>query len=368
VTASVRLPSGAGAPQNRATPEVSAIVVNHRSAAECAECVRSLRSGFERDGISGEIVLVDCGSGAEEVERLARLAADVFLPLADNRGYSGGLNAGLARSRAEKLLLCNADVVFFPGAVRALASALEDPAVGAAAPRACWDEEDRLWLPAGEAPGFLSELLQLLAGRFPGLDDWRFAAFAREALRLWRSGGRARHLVGAVLAARREVFDRVGRFDERFLFEHEETEWEDRLRRDGLELRFVPAARIRHLWAVSASRSPESAGRREASRRIYREKRYGRLGRRMLDWAGAMDRKGPVPPAIALPALAARSGAWVAFSPNRSCVPFAGSPLTGDFRLPEEVAAGLAAGTWYLRVFGEEDGRPIETLAWEKGA
>jgi GT2 family glycosyltransferase len=97
------------------TPSVSAIIVNHRSAAESADCVASLRRAFAGEGVGGEIVLVDCGSGPEEVARLSAIAADVFLPLPENRGYSGGINAGLARARGARLVLSNADVVFEPG-------------------------------------------------------------------------------------------------------------------------------------------------------------------------------------------------------------------------------------------------------------
>jgi N-acetylglucosaminyl-diphospho-decaprenol L-rhamnosyltransferase len=350
------------------TPEVSAVIVNHRSAAECAECVRSLRDAFEREAVRGEIVLVDCASGAAEVGRLACLEADVFLPLPDNRGYSGGINAGLARAQADKLLLCNADVVFLPGALTALSRTLEEPAVGAAAPLACWDAEGKLLLPPGDPPGFFSDLLRLSAGRWPGLDACRFAAYACEALRLWRSGGPARHLIGAVLAARREVFDRVGRFDERFPFEYEETEWEERVRHESLELRFVVGARIRHLWAVSASRNAEAERRRQASRRFYRELRYGRLGRRALDLAGARARPVPAGRSIPEPAVPARPGAWLAFSPSPARFPFAGFSLSSDFRLPPELAARLSAGPWFLCVFREEDGWPLETFVWEKPA
>src|SRR5262249_4647384 len=134
-----REPRPGGGAEPAMTPDVSVIVVNHRSAGESAACLVSAREAFAREAIAGEVVLVDCGSGADEVARLAALAADVFLPLPENRGYAGGLNAGLARARGKILLLCNADVVFLPGAMRALAAAAGEPGVGAAAPLAFWD-------------------------------------------------------------------------------------------------------------------------------------------------------------------------------------------------------------------------------------
>ncbi|MDQ5859136.1 MAG: glycosyltransferase, partial [Acidobacteriota bacterium] len=250
-------------------PDVTAVVVNHLSAAEALGCVRSLTEGFRHEGLAGEIVLVDCGSEPDETNRLADAGADVLLALDENRGYSGGVNAGLARASSSRLLLCNADVVFRPGSLRPLLEAADEPGVGAAAPLAYWDAADQIRLPPGFASGFLSDLAQLSAGRSPERDATRFAAFALETLALWDRGGTARHLTGAVLAVHRRTFDRVGRFDERFPFEYEETEWEDRVRAAGLTLRFVPPSRVRHLWGTSAAASADAAARRAASRRLY---------------------------------------------------------------------------------------------------
>ena len=336
-------------------PEVSAIVVNHRSAAEARGCVASLREAFTREGLSGEIVLVDCASGRAETHALESLQADQNVFLDDNRGYSGGVNAGMARARSQRLLLANADVVVLPGAVTALLDEIEDPGVGAAAPLCVWDSTGRLRLPADAGTGFLGEL-----------GARRFAPFARRTLSLWEQGGDAEHLVGAVLAARRDVFDRVGRFDERFLFEYEETEWEERVRRAGLRLRFSPRARARHLFARSANRNPETERRREVSRRLYRGRRYGALGRAILESAGERRSAGRSVSRLSEPAVPARPGAWLAVSTNPSLIPFAGTPLSADFRLPDEVLESLPPGPVYLRVFGEKDGRPIETSVWEK--
>lgn len=345
--------------------EVSAVVVTHGSATEAIACVASLRRALEAESVSGEIVLVDSGSGAGQARRLESAGADLFLALPENRGYSGGVNAGLARATSFHLLLTNADVLFRPGAVGPLLAAIDEPRVGAAAPLAFWDSRDRLRLPPGWAPGFRSDLAQLSAGRDPSRDRRRFASAARETVRLWQSGGSARHLSGAVLAVRREIFDRVGRFDERFPFEYEETEWEDRVRGCGLSLTLVPAARVEHLWGSSAAEEGETAARRARSRRLYWGRRYGPLGRAVLERA-ARRPPGALPPAISQPRLPARDGAWVAVSTNPSVLPFAGAPLDEDFELPSEVAARLPPVPVYLRSFRASDGEPLETFVWWK--
>ena len=347
------------------TPELSAIVVSHATSTEAAACAASLSEAFTREGVRGEIVLVDCASDEKERALLKAVPADRTILLADNRGYSGGANAGLAAARGGKILVCNADVVFHSGAVAALAESLELPARGAAGPLCVWDERGLLLLPPGHAPSFFGDLAQVRGDGSSALARLRFAAFSRRTLRLWREGGRVRHLSGAVLAARRDVFDRVGRFDERFPFEYEETEWEDRVRAAGLELRFEPRARVRHLWGSSSSRDPGTAARRSASRREYRNRRYGRAGRVLLERASRRRPRSRVHVETgAPPSFSPRPGAFLAVSPNPSGIPFAGASLENGFSLPREVLDRLS-GRWYFTVFRGEDGRPLERLAWE---
>ena len=349
-------------------PELSAVVVNYRTADLAAACVRSLRAAFARESIDGEVVLVDCDSGESELARLKQAGADVLVALPENRGYSGGLNAGLARARGARLVLSNADVEFKAGALTALTAALANQSIGAAAPLAEWDAEGLIRLPAEFAPGFLGDFRQLTAGRWPRRDQARFARFARRTLSLWEHGGDAEHVVGVVLASRKDVFDRVGRFDERFPFEYEETEWEERVKKTGLRLSFVARARVRHLWARSAALDPvATAARRAVSAKAYRGRRYGVLGRALLERARSAARP-PAARPIAEPKVVARPGAALALSLNPSLVPFAGAPLDRDFLLPEEIRQRLPVGPLYLRVFDPGSGAPIETFVWEKTA
>lgn len=357
-------PALAAAPSS---PQLTAVVVNHRTAPEAERCLASLRSAFAAEGISGEIVLVDCGSGEEETRALSALPADLLVALSENRGYAGGINAGLARARGRNLLLSNADVRYRPGALTALLAEIETPGVAAAAPLCFWDEAESLRMPPGFAPGFFRDLFQIAGGQWPALDARRFAAFARETGRLWETGGDAAHLVGAALAVRRDVLDLVGHFDERFPFEYEETEWEDRARAAGLVLRFVPRARVHHLYSQSAIRNPETAGRRAESEKIYRRRRYGWLGRALLEGARRYARI-PEWPRLIDPALPPRAETSVAISPNPSAIPFAGASLKGGFRLPADVVSSLPQARLYLRVYRNADGYPLETFVWEKTA
>ena len=319
------------------------------------------------EGIAGEIVLVDCGSGQEEAALLRDVPADRYVLLPENRGYSGGVNAGLAQARGSVSSSPTPTSSSLAGSVRRLLEAIAEPRVGAAAPLSTWDAEGRVRLPPGCAPGLFRDAAQLLSGLSPALDRRRFASFARETLRLWERGGRAPHLSGAVLAARREVFDASGRFDERFPFEYEETEWEDRVRSKGFDLRFVPEARVRHLWAVSASRNPETGARRAASERLYRLRRYGRAATALLERAARFRR----PRASRVPAFRA-AGRGPCRRRARSLAEPVGTSVRGRGLVAGVPPAGrsasrLASGLWYLTIFRKADGRPLETFVWETG-
>jgi hypothetical protein len=157
-----------------------------------------------------------------------------------------------------------------------------------------------------------------------------------------------------VLALRKEVVDRVGRFDERFPFEFEETEWEDRARAAGFRLVVVAAARTRHAAGISASRNPETRSRRERSRRLYRRRRYGRAGSGLLTAAESLLRAVPDDVPAFSGSGAVSGGRALAFSPNPSVLPFAAVSLGAPADAVD--VARLLGGPMYVREFRTSDG------------
>ena len=121
-------------------PIASLVVLNWHNEKATALCGASLCKLEGADEC--EIVVVDNESTTSSREALARLDRVTLVPLATNRGFAGGMNAGIAAARGEFVGLFNNDLVVEPGWLRKGLRALEDPKVGiVGGPQFAWDGE-----------------------------------------------------------------------------------------------------------------------------------------------------------------------------------------------------------------------------------
>ncbi|HVN76249.1 MAG TPA: glycosyltransferase [Thermoanaerobaculaceae bacterium] len=257
------------------TPRVSLVVVSFRSAAECADAVESFRAEAARAGAAAEVVIVDHSESAEEETRLRRIAPDRLLVRA-NRGYAAGVNAGVAASSAPTLLVGNPDIGFRPGSVAALLRALDS---GWAVVGPQFALAGFLFPPADvQTP--LEEVRRWRASRSRAAWARHFRRELARWRRVWDAAGPVSvpTLSGALLAMRRDVFERVGLWDEAYFLYFEETDWLRRLGAAGLRAAVVPGAVVAHRWARAADPA-EFAGVFEASRRRYLSRNFGVRGR-----------------------------------------------------------------------------------------
>jgi len=209
-------------------------------------------------------------------------------------------------------------------------------------------------LPPTEERTLGAELLSILSAR-------GFAAIARRARRRWRRHAR-RHwdavspfpstsLSGALLAFRREAWERIGPFDAGFRLYFEETEWLLRLRRAGGRPVYVPSAHAAHWHAQSSFREPAAATWFADAERRFRRLRYGTAGSALLAAAGRLGAPEQEAPTAKEEAAAARrpvdsvlpeidgaklalegSGSWIEMSPRRRGFPAAGEKLAATDR------------------------------------
>jgi GT2 family glycosyltransferase len=141
------------------------------------------------------------------------------------------------------VLLLNNDAVLEPGALRALAEALDDPRVGAAGPVVLRADDGRV-----ESRGAVMDLVR---GRF------RLAGHG-EAPGTGHGQRAADVLSGVALMLATAAYDRVGPLDTSYFHGFEDVDWCVRARAAGFELVVVQGARVRHGGARTLGKaSPE---------------------------------------------------------------------------------------------------------------
>lgn len=358
------------------TPQLAAAAV----AALTRDLLAESKLGANAEVQMGDVewLLVDNGSDVAGREILASLPVRLLEP-GRNLGFAGGVNLGVASASAPLVLLMNPDVLVMPGCVGALVRCLRAGAA-AAGPRFYWDSGRRFLLPPTEVRTRRDEMLSWLASARGG----RWAEWARRrgrahSRRHWAAAEpiQSYALPGSLLAVTRQAWERVGGFDEGYRLYFEETDWLMRLRRTGMEARFVPRAEAVHLVGRSAAAESQAGEWFEDSAGRFRRRYYGEWFAKGLEraarwgagrgWGGSRvrdrqgergnDRRGSgeteVPPA-GLDLGGYRRPVWVEVSPRIEGFPAAAERVADvqgvRWRLPAEIELRLAGETWYVTV------------------
>lgn len=234
-------------------PTLSAVIVNWNARDALLDCLRSLHTNPPAE--RWEAIVVDNGSSDGSVDALAGFAPWArVVANQGNRGLAAANNQGMLAARGEVFLICNPDVVFRAGAVRALVATLgRHPKAAFAIPRLL-QADGTPQTSAGDLPS----LAEALAGR--QAQRWRRRG-ATNSGTWWDSWphdteqqiGRGHE---AAYAVRRQAVEEVGLQDERFVLDWEGVDWTARMRAAGWEVWFDPAAEVVHLGGASVKQAP----------------------------------------------------------------------------------------------------------------
>lgn len=266
---------------------VLAIVVNFRTPDMTLRALQALLPELEAIP-TARAVVVDNDSGDGSVERLAdgvrEMGAEEHISVIEsghNGGFGFGLNTGVRQALAEPdppdaIYLLNSDAFPEPGALRELL-AFQDAHPEAAI------VGSYIHGPDGEPHTTLF--------RFPTLTGELVAnlgiGLVSRLLRRWEVAMpipseplRVDWLAGASMLIRREVFERIGLFDEGFFLYYEETDFCRRAAKAGFETWYVPASSVAHVGGGSTGFKDISRPRATywfESRNRYFLRQHGRL-------------------------------------------------------------------------------------------
>lgn len=186
------------------------------------------------------VIVVDNGSRDGTAAWIAEHHPDVeCVRLPENRGFSAAVNAGVRAGSSPFIALLNNDTVADAGWVAALVRALEDdPDAGTATSRITSLDDASLMDNAGD--GFGRKGISYPIGyREPDLGQYRIRR-------------RVFGACGAACLYRREVFARVGWFDEDFFAYHEDADLSFRAQLAGVACVYVPDAIVGHAGSATS--------------------------------------------------------------------------------------------------------------------
>ncbi len=258
-------------------PLVAAIVVSYNTAALLRDCLVSLRACTA----PLRVVVVDNASRDGSPALVRREFPEVeLLALEHNRGFAGGVAAGLAHLEGRTLdarapdadgsflaapiprfylaipyvLILNPDTVVHPGAIEHMVAFLEaHPRVGLVGPRLL-NPDGTLQPAAFRFPTLLMTALDLfppgevMPGRLYG--SWWHGRYPQERDDVPFP---IDHPLGACMLTRAEVLATVGALDESYFMYNEEIEWCWRIRQAGWAIWQVPAARVTHVGGAATA-------------------------------------------------------------------------------------------------------------------
>jgi N-acetylglucosaminyl-diphospho-decaprenol L-rhamnosyltransferase len=221
-----------------------AVVVDYYAGELLRDCVASLQS----DGVS-QVVVVDNSTEGATREVLGDHAE--VIETMHNLGYGRAMNRGVAfASPSEFLLLSNPDIAVHPGALAALERHLDSNPQTALVGPTIVDGNGEIYPSIRVFPNlFLAGAHALFAPLWPQ------NPFTRRYRAPRRDGG-VDWVSGAFFLVRRDAFQSVGGFDERYFMFAEDMDLCWRLRRAGYGIDHEADAVVTHIEGVSRSRAP----------------------------------------------------------------------------------------------------------------
>ena len=261
-------------PRVESAPAVAVVTVSYGSAAVLPAFLLSIPAA-SRYPLT--VVLADNRPDEDgNVAELAQTMHATYLPVRNNPGYGGGMNAAIASlpPHIEWVLVSNPDVVLGHGAIDVLVAAgIADDSIAAVGPAIL---TDGLVYPSARAiPSLRTGIGHALFANIWLANPWtRAYRNDTETTPVRRDAG---WLSGACLLVRRSVFEQLGGFDPNFFMYFEDVDLGYRLGKLGYRNVYEPAATVIHTGAHSTEGESARmiAAHHESARRFLHKKYSG---------------------------------------------------------------------------------------------
>ena len=254
---------------------VAVVAVTYYSADIAGQFLTSLSATV---GPSLEILLVDNTPEEGDLSELTVQFPEVSVVRPGrNLGYGGGINFGVARisDDVQWLVLANPDLVVAPDTIATLIDAAKRHPRAAALGPLIRATDGSVYPSARKLPSLRTGIGHALFVRIWPKNPWT-ASYRNDLATIdERAVG---WLSGSFLLVRREAFEAIGGFDERYFMYFEDVDLCRNLGMAGWENYYIPTAEVVHHGALSTSRSAR------LMLKAHHESAYRYLAKRYRGW------------------------------------------------------------------------------------
>ena len=225
-----------------ALPLVSIISINYNQAAVTCALLASLRQlTYPRV----EVLVVDNASPTEDPGPIAEQFPEVqLIRSAQNLGFAGGNNLGIAQAQGDYLLFLNNDTEVDPGFLEPLVALFEqDSRAGIASPKILFFDTDDVIQYAG------SRGINTWTGRSVTVGQYEPDHGQHDY------SGPTQLADGAAMMVPRRVVDAVGQMPEMYFLYYEELDWCEMIKRAGYRCHYVAESRVYHKESMSVGKA-----------------------------------------------------------------------------------------------------------------
>lgn len=214
--------------------KVITVILNYKVKALTLKCVESISKSSYKNL---EVVVVDNNSN----DGLGKEITGVyFIQNTENLGFTGGNNVGIKQALkkgADYVFILNPDTVVNKDTVENLVLGLEQTDAGIVGPKIYFDNSETIWYAGGKF-----DLLNVI-GSHRGVDEKDRGQYKKTE--------ETDYVSGAAMMVKRQVFDKVGLFDENFFLYYEDSDLCFRAKIAGFKIMYIPTAIVYHRNAQS---------------------------------------------------------------------------------------------------------------------
>jgi len=255
---------------------VSIVIVHYKVERELLTCISSILKSKPKNKF--EIIVVDNDQDSRLESKLKREFSEIkYIKSPENIGFGAGNNLGAKYALGEFIFFINPDTIVQKNSIDTLCNFIKDnPKSGMVAPL-LYDLSGKVYPKQGSnkydliSAIVMSSFVNKLFPKNPISKKFFHKDWNKKDVKEFDV------VPGTAFMVSKDVFEKIGMFDERFFLYFEEYDMAKRIKKLGYKNYIIPKAKILHVWEASTRKNKDAKIIFGESRYLFFKKHYGNL-------------------------------------------------------------------------------------------